>query len=169
MCLMTRRGSLTYYLAAVVVGCFFASAGFFLVGQLPRWHGGAVRASGLREFFFLYFFSIPFGGFAALLFAFLLRRLASLIRTRRLLAWACIGAALAPALIWAASGLLEGLRTYGGSSPTVSRLMLPLIWVSFGAELLRPFWWVMIPVGFATALVLFAIHRAFEPKGETAN
>jgi len=166
---MTRRGSLAYYIAAVVVGCFFASAGFFLAGQLLRWHAGAAQTPGLREFFFLYFLSIPFGGFAALLFAFLLRRLASLLRTRHPVAWAGIGAALAPALIWAANGLLEGLRTYGGSSPTVTRLMLPLIWLCFGAEMLRPFWWVMIPVGIATALVLFAIHRAFEPRGEAAN
>jgi len=160
---MTRRGSLTYYLAAVVVGCFFVSVAYALFGRFPRWHGGPEHVSSFREFFLLYFLSIPFGGFSALVFAFVLRRLAPLLRPRSSVAWVVAGAVLAPAVMWAFVGLAEAARAYG-SSRAVGTALTPVIWVSLGPVFLSSVWWITIPAGMATASVLYAIHRAFEPR-----
>ena len=69
---MTRRGTLAYYLTAIVVGCFFLVLGVTAIGE------GSLRFStaGLRDFFLLYFLALVYGSFTMLLFAFLLRRMA---------------------------------------------------------------------------------------------
>ncbi len=164
---MTRRGSLAYYFAAVVVGCFFVSVAYALFGRVPRWDGGPEQVSGFREFFLLYFLSIPFGGFSALVFAFVLRRLAPLLRPRSSVAWVAAGAVLAPAVMWGFVGLVEAARVYGPSR-AVGTALMPVIWVSLGPVFLSGVWWITIPAGMATASVLYAIHRAFEPRKSTA-
>jgi hypothetical protein len=166
---MTRRGSLTYYGVAVVVGCFFVSVGYALFGQFPRWHGGPAQVSSLREFFLLYFLSIPFGGFSAIVFGLVLRRLAFMLRFRHALLWGIVGAVVAPGLIWASVGLLGAVRAYRGSNPVVSQLLPVPVFLFIGSELLASIWWVTIPAGMATAVVLCAIHRAFEPRADSAG
>jgi hypothetical protein len=165
---MTRRGSLTYYLAAVVVGCFFVSVAYALFGQVPRWHGDPEQVSSFREFFLLYFLSIPFGGFSALVFAFVLRRLAPLLRPRSSVAWVAAGAVLAPAVMWAFVVLAEAARIYGGAGRLSAAILAGVAWVCLGPIVLSEIWWVVVPAGMATALVLCAIHRAFEPRESTA-
>ncbi len=164
---MTRRGSLAYYFAAVVVGCFFVSVGYAFFGRLPRFHGSAVRVSSLREFFLVYFLSIPFGGLSALVFAFVLRRAARILHARNAVAWAALAAVLAPAVIWAFVGLAEAARIYGGAGRLGAAILAAVAWVSLGPIVLSEIWWVVIPAGMATASVLYAIHRAFEPREST--
>lgn len=163
---MTKRGSLTYYFAAVVVGCFFASAGYALFGRFPQWHGNPAVVSSFREFFYVYFLSIPFGGFSAIVFAFVLRRVASAFRFRSGPTWAAAGAVLAPGLIWASFEVLELIRRYGGSSPVMNKVQWAFAVLLFSSVLLVSIWWVMIPAGIATAFVLFLIQRAFQPSLE---
>src|SRR5215469_17925078 len=69
---MTRRGSLAYYLAAWVCGCFFMA--------LTIWLGNEVHPTVPRSVALLlvtYFFSLMFGAVTSLLFGFFLRRAAS--------------------------------------------------------------------------------------------
>ena len=94
---MTRRGTLAYYLAAIVVGCFFMVLGVTAIGE------GSLRFStaGLRDVFLLYFLALVYGSFTMLLFAFLLRRAARWLKWERAAVWVLAGAAIAPALVWA--------------------------------------------------------------------
>ena len=66
---MTRHGTLAYYLAAWVIGCFIVS---LLVWVIAVASGQPLRAAMLLE---IYFFALVFGAVDALLFAFLLRRI----------------------------------------------------------------------------------------------
>ncbi len=56
---MTRRGSLVYYLAAWVCGCFFASLVVWIAPQESRLSLEGFR--GLRIFFFIYFLCLAVG------------------------------------------------------------------------------------------------------------
>lgn len=102
---MTRRGTLAYYLAAWVIGCFVVA---FLqwVGEAAA--GEVHPASILLT---MYFFSLIFGAVAILLFAFLLRRSLRLLNTHALWIWLVSGAVLGfvevVALIHAQSALLS--------------------------------------------------------------
>ena len=61
---MTRRGSIAYYLAAWVIGCFIASVG-------PWMRGMNLANSGLsRNLLFIYFIASIAGAVDVLLFAF---------------------------------------------------------------------------------------------------
>src|ERR1700719_2397403 len=86
---MTRRGTLAYYLAAWVIGCFVVS---FLqwVGEAL---GGEIQTASIL--LTTYFFSLVFGAAAILLFAFLLRRWMRLLGTHAQWAWFVSGGALA--------------------------------------------------------------------------
>src|SRR5712692_10812235 len=96
---MTRRGSLAYYLAAWVCGCFFMSFGLWLYRdwQSKRWGSDMNSSAGLFVFFY---FGMISGAFTALVFAFLLRRLADLIARQRPWLWMVFGALLAEGLVW---------------------------------------------------------------------
>src|ERR1700722_605034 len=91
---MTRRGTLAYYLAAWVIGCFVVS--------LLLWAGDALAGDFETASTLLttYFFSLAFGATAVLLFAFLLRRWMRALGTHSLWAWSVSGAALASLEIW---------------------------------------------------------------------
>ena len=90
---MTRHGTLAYYLAAWVIGCFIVS---LMAGFIDVVAGHAVRASVLLE---LYFFALVFGAADILLFAFLLRRLMRWWGTHALWIWLLAGASLGFALV----------------------------------------------------------------------
>src|SRR5260370_21552094 len=102
---MTRRGTLAYYLAAWVIGCFVVA---FL-----QWLGETIAGNFRTASILLttYFFSLIFGAIAILLFAFLLRRSMRLLRTHAVWAWFLWGATLAfleiLSLIHAQSALLS--------------------------------------------------------------
>src|SRR5579883_1112811 len=78
---MTRRGTLAYYLAAWVIGCFIVS--------LLQWSGDAFAGmiEPASDLLTSYFFSLVFGAAAILLFSFLLRRAMRLARTHNLWIW----------------------------------------------------------------------------------
>ncbi len=144
---MTRRGSLVYYLAAWICGCFFTAVSLWV----PLQTGGGLLAGafqGIRGFLLIYFFSLPFGTVPALLFGLILRLLARALGWKHLVSWLVTGAAVAPLLAW---GLIEagkalGLLASGELTPGT------------------PIFWLIIPVGTATAFILNLIHRAFEPR-----
>src|SRR6266568_9073457 len=102
---MTRRGTLSYYLAAWVIGCFVVS--------LLQWIGEALAGEIHTASILLtaYFFSLAFGAVAILLFALLLRRSMRLLGTHALWIWFLSGAILSLveifALIRAQSALLS--------------------------------------------------------------
>ncbi len=163
---MTRRGTLAYYFAAIVVGCFFLVLGVTAIGE------GSLRFSGqgLRDFFLLYFLALVYGSFTMLLFAFLLRRMARWLKWERAVVWMFAGAALAPSLVWALFLLWSRLLSqWALVGPQV------MWWMIFGgaigvAEFAHSQLAATVSagaVGAATALVLHRIHRAFEAPCET--
>lgn len=152
---MTRRGSLAYYLAAWVCGCLFMSLGMWIAGEHAQSFDGA---SG---FLFLYFLSLIFGAFTTLLFAFVLRRMTSVLRYQHLWQWLLLGAVLG-------GGLVRGL---GWLRPVLERAHQPAVraavsLVGVVAALPPSAFWVAIPAGAATAFVLYQIHRAFSLREE---
>lgn len=163
---MSRRGTLAYYFAAVVVGCFFMVLGVTAIGE------GSLRFStaGMRDFFLLYFLALVYGSFTMLLFAFLLRRVAGWLKWERAVAWVVGGFVLAPSLVWALFLLWDKLLSKGA-------LVGPQViwWMIFGgaigvAEFAHSQLAATVSaaaVGAATALVLRRIHRAFEVPCET--
>jgi hypothetical protein len=154
---MTRRGTLIYYLAAWILGCFFMT--------LAIWLKDAVSSSEqlfrLRSAFGLisfYFYGLILGAFAAFVAAFLLRRVMSALRCRTPGHWAAVGAFVAPALL-AAAGFL-GRRL---NHPEMPRLTLAAV-VTLGPQtVLEAGWWLAIPAGAITAYLLCRIDRAFAP------
>jgi hypothetical protein len=158
---MTRRGTLAYYLAAWVIGCF--------VMAFLQWLGEALAGTFQPASILLttYFFSLIFGAVAILLFALLLRRSMRLVRTHALWAWCLWGAVVASAEI-------EGL--IGAQGPLLS-VLLSIRSGAFGAVFFaavleaagslagRNLW--QAPVGGAiTAVVLCLVDRAFAYSGE---
>ena len=157
---MTRHGTLAYYLAAWVIGCFVSSSLLWMTEVLSG-------ASGLNASVLLmtYFFALIFGALNALLFAFLLRKVMRLWNTYVVWTWLIAGAALGFALM-----LLLGRADDA--------------WVQFHAPLSGPAGYVFqalllapdalrragswqAPAGGAiTALVLCLVDRAFA-RGET--
>lgn len=165
---MTRRGTLAYYFAAIVVGCFFMVLGITAIGE------GSLRFStaGLRDFFLLYFLALVYGSFTTLVFAFLLRRSAQGLKLKGTIAWLGAGALLAPSLVWALFLIWSRfLSERALAGPQV------VWWMIFGgaiagAQFAQSHLTATISaagVGAATALVLRRIHRAFEPPAEEAK
>lgn len=158
---MTRRGSLVYYLGGIAVGCLFMAAYMsLLVNPGTRW--------SIRNFLGFYSSAVFLGGWTALLFAFLLRRLTAALGARRYWEWMIAGAALAPAVIWFLGDVVQFLVVLGQGPGWQA---MPLLWIQV-LMLMAPTaivgtrlgMWGAIPVGAATAYVLSYIHRAFEPK-----
>ncbi len=163
---MTRRGTLAYYLAAWVIGCFVVS---FL-----QWIGDAI-AGDLRPASVLlttYFFSLVFGAVAVLLFSSLLRLSMRLLGTHNLLAWPLAGGLLALLLIVGfihAQGALLSLR-----SGPLGEILIGIALKTADALGGRNLWQVPVD-GAITALVLCLVDRAFagpnkavEPKHSIA-
>ena len=155
---MTRHGSLAYYMAAWVCGCFFATAAFWLDIHV-------LRISSMQDVFnqvgFLafYFFGLILGAVPCLLFGWGLRRLMKPFPTSGAYVWAAAGGGLALLLIW----LLSGVAHLGRDPRYLPYSALP-IWpflIVGPAYLAEGNIWLTLPVGAATAAVLFAVQRAF--------
>jgi Na+/melibiose symporter-like transporter len=150
---MTRRGTLAYYLAAWVIGCFVAAVLFFSVT------GGAGAAALLLT----YFFTLIVGATDLLIFAFLLRRLMGRLGTHRIGNWALAGAALSSLLMllfaWISSRRPAAWGT--GALEAVTNVLVG------GAEVLRQTGFWQAPVdGAVTAVVLCLVDRAFDRPAE---
>ena len=157
---MTRRGTLAYYLAAWVIGCFVVS---FLQWLAEALAGGTPAASVLLT---TYFFSLVFGAGAVLLFAFLLRGMMRLLRTHALWIWISSGAVLASleilAFIHAQNALLS--VPSGGFGEFFFAAVLKAADSLSGHNL-----WQAGVGGAATAAVLCLVDRAFDRPNEAAE
>lgn len=163
---MTRSGSIVYYMAAVVCGCLFMSVALVVVGDASLRNS----AGGGRDLFLLYFLSVVNGWCAALVFAFLLRRTASLAGWLRGWQWALAGAVLSPVVVWTMATLWT--HALLGRIP----LSWPRLLLAMNVIFLGPMMTLALPgsvarallaasaAGAPTALVLLAIHRAFQPR-----
>ena len=160
---MTRRGSLAYYLAAWVCGCFFMALAFWLEMHWPsRLSSEAVFHD--IGFLGLCFFGLIIGAVPSLLFGWILRRLLRFARAENVWIWIVAGALLAPLVIWILGNAGRLLR---------DRRFLPYsalpIWpflVVGPLAILDESIWITVPVGAATASVLYAVHRGFAQEGE---
>jgi len=155
---MTRRGSLVYYLSAWILGCFFMSLAVWIK---DLW--GATRmVSGLREAFgilFFYFYGLVLGALPALIFAFLLRKVAATLKCKTAWHWAIFGAILTPLLVAALGNLGPRVGSVTGNGWRV------LDWFTSGPHIvLLSAWWLSIPAGAITAFLLCRIERAFAPQ-----
>jgi hypothetical protein len=152
---VTRRGSLIYYLTAWICGCFFMSLAIWIHDM---W-GAAMRGAQMRQAFglmFFYFYGLIFGAFAALLGAFFLRRVATILKCKTPWHWAIFGAIISPALITLLGKWGQHLAT--GDQPGVRFSAFFL----FGPRTaLEAAWWLAIPVGAATGYLLGRVQRAF--------
>jgi hypothetical protein len=163
---MTSRGSLAYYLAAWVCGCFFMALAFWLEARWP------VRPSSdavFRDVSFLglCFFGLILGAVPSLLFGWILRKLLGFVRAENVWIWIVSGAALALLLIWilgSAGRLARDPRFLPYSALPIWPFLLvgPL-------AVLEGSIWVSLPVGAATASVLYAVHRSFAQEIETSR
>jgi len=161
---MTRRGSLAYYLAAIVVGCLCWAVAILVIARTTtsHWNSG-------REFFFLYFLVVSQGWLATLLFAFLLRRSAIALGWSRSWQWMFAGGCIAIVVI--AAWVFVPADWVGARF-----VMRSLMWLlPFGNMLIGYVFTrsmiVLLPTvflgGAATAFVLHRIDRAFEPQPES--
>jgi hypothetical protein len=159
---MTRRGTLAYYLAAWVIGCFVLSA---MAWAFAAPQEGVPLAAPAR-LLILYFLSLAYGAVDILLFAFLLRRAMRLWGTHNIAVWtlagATIGVALVRLLLWSGDALI-GASAPSGRGP-LSSLLLAL-WTAPNAMRRAGIW--QAPVGGALiAIVLCLVDRAFNRPAE---
>jgi hypothetical protein len=158
---MTRRGSIVYYLAALVVGSFFLAGAYQL-----RWLGMPLSsAERARGRLYDYFFGLVFAACTLLLSAYFLRKVTSWLGLKNVWLWVSAGAGVTLATVWTLGGL-GTLLLFRMDLP--SFLLLPLFYALVGPAMLlkEPFWlplWLPILTGAPTAFVLYKIHRAFEP------
>jgi hypothetical protein len=151
---MTARGSLAYYLAAWVCGCFFMS--------VTIWFGNEMHLTESPTpslFLYIYFLSLMFGAITVLLFGFFLRSAARLLRWKRTWHWLAGGAVLAPILI-ALLEMIASSQPIRGSSWR-AWIFIPVSGPYFisGSHHWMPL--LAAPAGAATAWVLSRIHHAF--------
>ena len=149
---MTRHGSLAYYLAAWVIGCFVVS--------LLQWVGDAIAGDFMPASVLLttYFFSLVFGAVAVLLFSSLLRLSMRLLGTHNLLVWLLAGGLLALLLI---AGFIRAQGALLSVPPgPLGELLIGVALKAANVLGGRNLWQVPID-GAITGLVLCLVDRAF--------
>ncbi len=155
---MTRRGSIAYYLAAVVCGSFFLAVSYFLYFQAA----GSDSKQWGRDLLFLYFFGVLFAALPLVLGAWLLRRVVARLNWKQGWQWLLTGTAIFLAVVWVLGR--TGVALVDADVPGTMALM-PILGGPMFATL-YPLW-VPLPASAATAATLFLVHRAFaEPAPE---
>jgi hypothetical protein len=151
---MTRSGSLAYYLAAWVIGCFIVSLG-------PWIHEMRAPDSGAsHNILFNYFIALIIGAADLVFFAFLLRLCVYAMRIYVLGVWVIAGAILAPpltaALSWAGHAWSQSPSLDQGPLHLVNQCVLvaPSILWDLGI-------WVVVLDGALIGATLFLVDRAF--------
>jgi hypothetical protein len=161
---MTSRGSLAYYLAAWVCGCSFMALAFWIELQFSR--GASLRGTFQGVSFLGFcFFGLFFGAVPALLFAWILRRLLKSFQSARLWLWIVMGAGIAFLLVWCLVALGQVLRD-PRALPYSALPFWPFMVVG-PLALSEGRLWITLPVGAATAAILFAVNRTFAQKAES--
>jgi hypothetical protein len=160
---MTRSGSLAFYLAAWICGCFFLALAVWAHAAAAG-HATPHASSGASDLLTVYFFSLIFGFFDSILGAFVLRRIAIAAHFARLWQWAVAGALLAPLEIFALARWGDAMKWKPGDIPAVGMffVLAPMI-------VEREAVWLAAPAGALAAMVLYSIHKAFGPKPNDAN
>jgi hypothetical protein len=161
---MTRRGSLAYYLTAWICGCFFMSLAVWTRDPFGASSNDAFSSRSVFGLIFFYFYGLVFGAIAALLGAFLLRRVMAALKCLTATHWAAVGAILAPVLIAVLGILGKRIGTEGQGEFRVLRLTTYGPMTVFEAG-----WWLPIPAGAATAYLLCRVQRAFAPQKSPQN
>jgi hypothetical protein len=151
---MTRTGSIAYYLAAIVCGSFFFTLAQFLIGREN--HGGSTDWA--KAFLFAFFLETIFGLIPQVLGAFLLRRLAKPLRWTEAWHWAVGGAGLF-ALVLITLGMIGTAFNRFANGPRLEQIGRFV----FGRAIdsIHGGIWQGLAAGAMTALVLFAVQRAF--------
>ena len=160
---MTRRGTLAYYLAAWVIGCFVVSV------PLSLEDSSAGPSSRAALFLTTYFFALIFGAADSLLFAFLLRRLMRWLGTHAVWAWllagACLALVLALLLVWGGDAV-QRLSEIAGPFQEPMEYVLALVWMAPDALRRGGVLWQAPIDGAAGAVVLCLVDRAFNRPEE---
>jgi hypothetical protein len=162
---MTRRGTLAYYLAAWVIGCFIVAVPLSLMDSSPG------QISWAPMFLVTYFYALFFGAVDALLFAFLLRQLMRLFRTHALWAWLLAGMSIAFALTmtiaWGGDlvNLLSDIYITGRLQGLVEEV-LAMVWLAPAALRHGTVFWQVPIDGAVGGVVLCLIDRAFNRPDE---
>jgi hypothetical protein len=155
---MTRHGTLAYYLAAWVCGCFFMSSAIFLRFTLDPHRGVPLSLHGAVSNFWLFtFVGLIFGIGISLVGSFLIRRVMNAFHLRSTAAWMISGAILAPVVVAAFGYFGRALLT----STSKIAAAYQFVFGQAGSVILDSGWWLTIPVGALAALVLFRVDRAF--------
>jgi hypothetical protein len=159
---MTRSGSLAYYLAAWICGCFFLALAVWAHAAAAG-HSPLAGQSGASSLLTVYFFSLIFGFLDSILGGFLLRRVAIAAHFGRAWQWAVAGALLAPLEIFALARCGDAMLWQPGNIPSLWSffVLAPMI-------VEREATWLAAPAGALAALVLYSIHKAFGPKADGA-
>jgi hypothetical protein len=161
---MTRRGSLAYYLAVWICGCFFMSIAICVKDRNAL--AGANFSAAVRLMYF-YFFALMLGFAPALFFGLLLRRTAALLGRKRLSIWIAAGAMIAAVLAAAVGGWNR--RAMAVAHPRIFPTGLVFVLTGGLGFTYDEGSWLAIPVGAATAYVLYRIDRAFAPQSPTGD
>jgi len=161
---MTSRGSLAYYLAAWVCGCSFMALGFWIELHFSRRASlqGTFQDVGFLGFCF---FGLFLGAVPSLLFAWMLRRLLKLFHAGELWLWIATGAVISFSLLWCLASLGQALR-----DPRYLPYSALPVWpflVAGPLALAEGSLWITLPVGAATAAILFAVDRTFANRDAT--
>lgn len=156
---MTPRGSLAYYLAAWVCGCFFMAVTIWMASAL---HPIESRTASLL--LYLYFLSLMFGAIMSLLLGFLLRRLATEMGWKFTWHWLAGGAVLAPILTVLLGAAASSHALQNSSWRNWIFIPLARTYLLNGGDR----WAALLaaPAGAATAWVLFRVDRAFRMASE---
>jgi uncharacterized membrane protein len=158
---MTSRGSLAYYLAAWVCGCFFMALAFWFELQFSR----SASLQGTFQsvsFLGLCFFGLIVGAVPSLLYGWILRRLIKLFHQGTIWLWVAAGGGLAFLLVWSLGSLGQLLR-----DPRYLPYSALPIWpflVVGPLAMMEGSLWITLPVGAVTAAILFAVHRTFAQR-----
>jgi hypothetical protein len=159
---MTRRGTLAYYLAAWVIGCFVLS----LIAWAFSAPQDGIPMDPPARLLVLYFLSLLYGAPDMLVFAFLLRGAMRLLKSHMLWLWILVGGVLGTALVrlllWSGDSLVGA--TASSSRGPIGYLLLAF-WTAPNALRRAGIW--QAPVGGAlTAVVLCLVDRAFNRPRE---
>ncbi|MGB6545733.1 MAG: hypothetical protein WBE97_08925 [Candidatus Acidiferrales bacterium] len=155
---MTRSGSLAYYLAAWICGCFFLALAVWAHAAAAG-HATLHGSSGASNLLTVYFFSLIFGCVDSIIGGFVLRRVAIVAHFRNVWQWAAAGAVLAPLEVFALARWGDAMKWKPGDIPPVGMffVLAPMI-------VEREAVWLAVPAGALAAMVLYSIHKAFGPK-----
>ena len=158
---MTSRGSLAYYLAAWVCGCFFIALAFWFELQFSR----SASLQGTFQsvsFLGLCFFGLIVGAVPSLLFGWILRRSMKFFHQGTIWLWIAAGAGLAFLLVWSLGSFGQLLR-----DPRYLPYSALPIWpflVVGPLAMMEGSLWITLPVGAVTAAILFAVDRTFAQR-----